>query len=69
MSERFEYKQVIVAVTEFAKKNSPFVKASAAVGANTLIRIISYNIANTAGRKITSFNTRTEAMDWLANQP
>lgn len=61
--------EFIAAITEFAKKNTPYVKSSAAVGANTLVKIISYNVANTAGRKINSFNTRTEAMDWLATQP
>ena len=61
--------EFIAAVTEFAKKNTPYVKSSAAVGATTLVTIISYNLANTAGRKINSFYTRTEAMDWLASQP
>ncbi len=61
--------EFIAAVTEFAKKNTPYVKLSASVGANTLIKIISYNVANSAGRKINTFNTRTEAMDWLATQP
>ncbi len=59
----------ITAVTDFAKKNTPYVKASASVGATKLIGLISMNVASSAGRKITSFQTRTEAMDWLANQP
>lgn len=59
----------IAAVTEFAKRNTPFVKASASVGANKLVNVISFNVASSAGRKIQTFNTRNEAMEWLANQP
>ncbi len=62
--------EFINATKEFAKKNTPYVKASAVVGGgNKLIGVISYNVASDAGRKINSFNTRTEAMDWLVTQP
>lgn len=62
--------EFITAVMEFAKKNTPNVKASAAVtGGNKMVNLISFNVANSAGRKINSFNTRLEAMDWLVSQP
>lgn len=62
--------EFINVVIDFAKKNSPYVKASASVGGgNKLVGVISFNVASSAGRKINSFNTRSEAMDWLASQP
>jgi hypothetical protein len=62
--------EFINVVIDFAKKNSPYVKASASVGGgNKLVGVISFNVASNAGRKINSFNTRTEAMDWLVSQP
>ena len=62
-------KEVITEMTEFSTKNASYVKLSALVGANSLIRIASYNISNSAGRKTITFKSRTEAMDWLAKQP
>ncbi len=62
--------EFISAVMEFAKKNTPNVKASASVGGgNKIVNLISFNVASSAGRKINSFNTRLEAMDWLVSQP
>jgi hypothetical protein len=61
--------ETINAVMEFAKKNTPYVKASAIVADNKMLNLIAYNVGNSAGRKITSFGTRDEAMDWLVKQP
>jgi hypothetical protein len=59
----------ISAVITFAKKNTPYVKASATVADNKMLNLIAFNVANSAGRKINSFGTRDEAMDWLVKQP
>jgi len=61
--------ETIDAVMEFAKKNTPYVKASAIVADNKMINLIAFNVGNSAGRKITSFATRAQAMDWLVAQP
>lgn len=61
--------EVINGMMEFAKKNTPYVKASAVVGANKMTSLITFNVSNTAGRKLNLFNTRAEAMDWLVSQP
>ncbi len=59
----------INATIDFAKKNTPYVKASATVGNTKMIGLISMNVGSSAGRKINNFNSRAEAMDWLAKQP
>jgi hypothetical protein len=61
--------ETINAVMEFAKKNTPYVKASTIVADNKMLNLIAYNVGNSAGRKITSFATRAQAMDWLVTQP
>lgn len=61
-------KEVVYAVIEFAKNNTPYVKASAVVGAEKLKAVMLTNVAVQVGRDIKSFETRTQAMDWLVNQ-
>ena len=56
------------AIKGFAAKNSPFIKASAAVGSEGLRAVVRPGVERAAGRKITAFATREEAMDWLASQ-
>jgi hypothetical protein len=62
-------KEAIGLILNFAKSNTPYVKASAAVGAEKLKAIILTNITTNIGRDIKSFATREEAMDWLVAQP
>ncbi len=62
-------KEVVGAILQFAKANTPYVKYSAAVGAEKLKNVILTNISTAVGREIKNFNTRTEALDWLAAQP
>jgi hypothetical protein len=62
-------KDVVNAIMLFAKNNTPFVKASATVGAEKLKSIILSNVTTNVGRSINNFNSEPEAMDWLANQP
>ncbi len=62
-------KEVVEAILIFAKNNTPYVKASVAVGAEKLKKVILTNISTNVGRSINSFGSRKEAMDWLASQP
>ena len=52
----------------FAKKNSPYVKASAVVGADGL-RAVYVTLVNTlTKREIKACKDRAEAMDWLVSR-
>ena len=53
------------AMKEWASKNTPFLKASAVVGAAGMLSIVLGTIRLITGRDIKSFDTRLEAMDWL----
>jgi hypothetical protein len=61
--------EVVNAVLMFAKNNTPFVKVSAAVGAEKMKNVILTNVSTAVGREIKNFNSRTEAVEWLSNQP
>ena len=54
------------AIKEFAAKNTPFVKASAVVGAEGMKAVLQTAVSMQNKRDIGSFATRGEAMDWLA---
>jgi hypothetical protein len=56
------------ALTEFAIKNTPYIKASAVIGADSLRIVLLNTVTAEAGREIQSFATREEAMDWLVSQ-
>jgi hypothetical protein len=56
------------AMKEFSKNNTPFVKASAVVGAEGLRAVLLQAIAALTRREIKSCKTRIEAMDWLIDQ-
>lgn len=62
-------KEAMAVVLNFAKNNTPYVRASAAVGAEKLKSVILTNISTSVGREIKNFDNRTLAMDWLVNQP
>jgi len=59
---------VVKLVLQFAKNNTHFAKVSAAVGDEKLKRVIQTNISTYIGREIRNFNSRIEAIEWLANQ-
>lgn len=61
-------KEGLSAVMEFAKNNTPYVKASAVVGAEKLKGVMLTNVSTEIGRDISSFATRAQAMDWLVSQ-
>ena len=53
---------------ELVKSNTPYMKLSSLVGITGLLGIAVRTIAAVAGRSFNLFNTREEAMDWLAEQ-
>lgn len=55
-------------IKDFSSKNTPFVKASAVVGADGLREVLLKTVAMITKREIKPFGTRAEAMDWLATR-
>jgi len=53
---------------QVTSNNTPYIKASALVGVTKLMEVILRTISVVSGRKLISFPTRQEALDWLANQ-
>jgi hypothetical protein len=62
-------KEIVSAIMDFAKNNTPYVKASAVTGAEKLKALLLTNLSTTVGRDIKNFENRSQAMDWLASQP
>jgi hypothetical protein len=56
------------AIKEFAAKNTPYVKASAVVGVEGMKAVLQTAVAMQNKRDIAAFQTRGEAMDWLATK-
>lgn len=56
------------AAQENAKLNAPYVRAAALVGVTGLKRIVYTAITRVTGRDYKVFDTREQAMDWLAQQ-
>lgn len=54
-------------IKEWASKNTPFIKASAVVGATGFLATILAGIRLFTGRDIRAFGTREEAMEWLVS--
>ena len=55
------------AMKEFAAKNSPFVKASAVVGADGFRAVLLETIRILTKREIKACKSRKEAMEWLVS--
>ncbi len=55
------------AIKDFSSKNTPYVKASAVVGADGLRAVLLQAVAAITKREFKTFNTRNDALDWLAN--
>ncbi|RMH71544.1 MAG: STAS/SEC14 domain-containing protein [Gemmatimonadetes bacterium] len=53
---------------QYTRDNTPYVKASAIVGASPLSRIFINTIQMTIRRKLYAFETEQEALDWLIRQ-
>jgi hypothetical protein len=60
-------RKVTAALQELAKHNKPYVIAGAAVGVAGLQKVVFRSILTFSGRRnISLFNSREEALDWLA---
>ncbi len=61
-------KETIAAFKNLAAHNKPYTKAGALVGISGLLRIAYAAVMTFSGRSMPIFNTRQEALDWLAQQ-
>jgi hypothetical protein len=52
---------------EFTSNNTPFIKKATVVGMNGLLQVALSTIAKFTGRDFSTFKTREEAMEYLAN--
>jgi hypothetical protein len=60
--------KVSEALKEFVIHNKPYVVAAGVVGVTGLKQVIYNAVMKLSGRKLTAFDTMTEAKDWLAAQ-
>jgi hypothetical protein len=60
-------KEAAEAIKEFVQHNTPYVKASAVVGAEGIRMVLLTTVALLARREIKTFNTVEEAKDWLVS--
>lgn len=56
------------AIKDFTSKNTPFVKASAVIGADGLRKVLLQTVCMLTKREIHAFETQEKAMDWLIAQ-
>lgn len=61
-------KEVAEALKNWSKGNTPYVKASAVVGADGLRAILLQTVKLLTGREIKACKSRGEAMTWLASR-
>ena len=59
---------VVNALKEYVAHNKPFVKASAVMGNEGLLKIVVGTLERSSSRNFANFNSREEAMEWLAKQ-
>ncbi len=60
-------RQVAEAIKDFVSHNSPYVKASAVVGAEGTAAVLLQTVIFLTRRELKSFGKREEALDWLAS--
>jgi hypothetical protein len=60
-------KEVADAMKKFSSNNTPFVKASAVVGAEGVQMILLQTVSMVTRREIKVFKTREQAQDWLSS--
>lgn len=61
-------KEIVDALKGLANHNKPFVKAGAVVGLSGLQRVVYVAITQFTGRRLPTFDTAEQAMDWLVEQ-
>ncbi len=60
-------KEVAAAIKDFSDKNTPYVRASAVVGAEGIRLVLLQTVTMLTRREIKTYRTRPEALDWLAS--
>ena len=60
-------KDVAAAIKDFVGKNTPYIKASAVVGADGVRGILLQTVIFLSRREIKTFDDRASALDWLAS--
>jgi hypothetical protein len=60
-------KEVAGEIKNFVQKNTPYIKASAVVGADGIRSILLNTVILISRREIKTFNDRSSAMNWLVN--
>jgi len=66
-SDSYFDQEVINSLKEFTSSNTPYIKSSAVVGVTGLLKIALMTITKFSKREFKTFNTREEALDWLAS--
>lgn len=65
MTEMRFNKVVIARTTDIARKNEPYVIATAIVGLNSVAKLIAKSVINLSGRNTNLFDDLEEAKQWL----
>ena len=60
--------EIITAMKEFVRANSPYIRSSAVVGISGLLNIALQALSTASGRSFPSFANREDAMEYLLNQ-
>jgi hypothetical protein len=68
VTEQHFDRETVDAFKKLALYNKPYVKAGAVVGISGLLKIAYSTIMKFSGRNMPLFNTRDEAIAWLAEQ-
>lgn len=60
-------REVAEAIKDFVSQNTPYVKASAVVGADGVRLVLLQTVIFLSRRELKSFDTREKALDWLVS--
>jgi hypothetical protein len=60
--------EILNAMKEFTKANTPYIKAATVVGITGLLQVALTAVSKFSGRDFITFPTRNDAMDWLAER-
>ncbi len=60
--------EILNAMKEFTKANTPYIKASCVVGVSGMLQVGMTAVSKFSGRNFVSFQTREQALEWLCNQ-
>lgn len=60
--------EMLSAMKEFTKANTPYIKAAAVVGIEGLLKIALTAVGSASGRPFVTFPDRQSAMEWLIAQ-